>query len=79
MKFAEFRSLIEERKRLVNGADKEKNFKRIKEIDQKLCPEKYGKYKDLDKSTYLDWMESEIYLMFKVDRENVIKMLELFF
>ena len=79
MKFVEFRSLIEERKRLVNGVDKEKNFLRIQEIDQKLCPEKFNKYKCLDKSTYLDWMQSEINLFFEVGRENVIKMLENFF
>ena len=79
MKFEEFRSLIEERKRLVHGVDKEKNYLRIKEIDKKLCPEKYGKYKDLDKSIYLDWMKSAINLLFEVGRENVIKILESFF
>lgn len=79
MKFEEFKSLIEERKRLVHGVDKEKNYLRIQEIDEKLCPEKYGKYKDLGKSIYLEWMQSEINLLFEVGRENVIKMLENFF
>ena len=72
-------NLIEERKRLVHGVDKEKNFLRIQEIDQKLCPEKWSKYKGLDKSIYLDWMQSGINLLFEVGRENVIKMLENFF
>ena len=76
MKFKEFKSLIEERKRLVHGVDKEKNFLRIQEIDEKLCP---GKYKDLDKSTYLDWMKSEIYLMFEVGCEKIEKMLKIYF
>lgn len=88
MRFEEFRSLIEERKKLyyilenhINVEDWEIKMNRILEIDQKLFPEEniIFKYKEIGHwAIYLDSMKSKINLLFEVGRENVIKILKLF-
>lgn len=83
MRFEEFRSLIEERKRLTSGEIDSKAFLRIKEIDSLLCPKKFRKYKNINQvHLYLQIMRigaDGINSYFEIGFENVNYLLELFF
>ena len=78
MKFEEFKSLVQERKSLLEKRDEE-SFLRIQEIDKNLCPKRYEMYKGLSKDVYLLVMESVLGGFFNIGKENVKIILDNYF
>ncbi len=79
MKFEEFKSLIEERRKLIKFADEKKIFLRIQEIDSKIIPEQFESYKGLSRDVYFQCTKSVLNRMFEVGKEIVVSILEDYF
>lgn len=79
MKFEEFKSLIEERRRFIQFSDDAKIFSRIKEIDEKLIAEKFEMCKGFSRDIYFQYTKSVLNNLFEVGKENVINILERYF